>query len=133
MLSGETAAGKYPVDNKMYHTAVIVAGFAAIVTGLIMMKRIQTPFLTRDPYLFTDQAWGVMYVLHGLAGVLMVTLTLAHVYFAVRPEKFWITKSMIFGWISRRNYLEHHDPQRWRVPTAPLPPPGKTEERKIAV
>jgi cytochrome b subunit of formate dehydrogenase len=126
-------AGKYPVDNKMYHTAVIVAGFAAIVTGLIMMKRIQTPFLTRDPYLFTDQTWGVMYVLHGLAGVLMVTLTLAHVYFAVRPEKFWITKSMIFGWISRRNYLEHHDPQRWRVPTAPLPPPGKTEERKIAV
>jgi hypothetical protein len=22
---------------------------------------------------------------------------------------------MIFGWITRRNYLEHHDPARWKV------------------
>ena len=36
-------------------------------------------------------------------------------YFAVRPEKWWITKSMILGWITRRQYLEHHEPARWRV------------------
>ena len=29
--------------------------------------------------------------------------------------KMFITKSMIFGSISRENYLEHHDPQRWVV------------------
>jgi hypothetical protein len=52
-------------------------------------------------------------VLHGLAGVSLVGLVMAHVYFAVRPEKWWITKSMILGWITRRQYLEHHDPQRW--------------------
>ena len=40
---------------------------------------------------------------------------IAHVYFAVRPEKWWITKSMIFGWITRRQYLEHHEPARWPV------------------
>ena len=50
---------------------------------------------------------------HGLAGVALVGLVIAHVYFAVRPEKWWITKSMIVGWITRRQYLEHHDPQRW--------------------
>ena len=22
---------------------------------------------------------------------------------------------MIFGWITRRQYLEHHEPERWRV------------------
>jgi hypothetical protein len=46
---------------------------------------------------------------------------IAHVYFAVRPEKWWITKGMILGWITRRNYLQHHDPERWKVqgPKAP--------------
>jgi formate dehydrogenase subunit gamma len=126
-------AGKYPVDNKMYHNAIIATGFAAVVTGLFMMVRIQTPFLTRNPYLFSDQTWGWMYVLHGAGGVALVGLTVAHIYFAIRPEKIWITKSMIFGSIGRREYLEHHDPQRWIVPTSPVPPPSESEQKKIAV
>ncbi len=62
-----------------------------------------------------DATWGFTYVLHGLAGVGLVGLVIAHVYFAVRPDKWWITKGMIFGFIPRRLYLEHHDPQRWKV------------------
>ena len=50
---------------------------------------------------------------HGLMGVGFVGLVIAHIYFALRPEKLWITKAMIFGTISRREYLEHHDPDRW--------------------
>ena len=65
-----------------------------------MMKKVQTPFLTRDPYILADPTWGWMYVGHGVAGVALVGLTMAHVYFAIRPEKFWITKSMLFGTIS---------------------------------
>ena len=38
-----------------------------------------------------------------------------HVYFAVRPEKLDITKSMIFGSMSREFYLEHYDPERWSL------------------
>ena len=56
--------------------------------------------------------------LSGLAGVGLVGLVIAHVYFAVRPDKWWITKSMILGWITRRQYLEHHEPSRWPVGTA---------------
>ena len=41
--------------------------------------------------------WGMMYVLHGLAGVGLIALIMVHVYFGVRPEKLPITKSMIFG------------------------------------
>jgi formate dehydrogenase subunit gamma len=108
-------AGKYPFDNKMYHTAIVLSALAVMPTGLFMMKRIQTPLFVRNPYLFTDTAWGYMYVLHGLTGIALVFLTMAHVYFAIRPEKFWITKSMVFGDVSRENYLEHHDPQRWVV------------------
>jgi hypothetical protein len=50
-----------------------------------------------------------------MAGVALVGLVIAHVYFAVRPEKWWITRAMLVGWITRRQYLEHHDPQRWIV------------------
>ena len=76
-------------------------------------------FFTSTPVkvsgVFGDTTWGITYVTHGLAGVGLVGLVIAHVYFAVRPEKWWITKSMILGWITRRQYLEHHDPDRWTV------------------
>lgn len=106
---------KYPLENKLYHVVVMWAGLAAVVTGVFMMKRVETPLFTRDPYLFGDMTWGWMYVLHGLAGVGFVALVTVHVYFAIRPEKLFITKSMIFGWITREQYLEHHDPGRWPV------------------
>ncbi|MGB7267574.1 MAG: cytochrome b/b6 domain-containing protein, partial [Terracidiphilus sp.] len=60
---------KYPLENKLYHGAVMIAGLAVIITGLFMMKRVQTGIFTRNPYLFSDMTWGLMYVLHGLAGV----------------------------------------------------------------
>jgi cytochrome b subunit of formate dehydrogenase len=97
--------------------AILVVGFAAIITGLFMMARIRTPLITRNPYLLSDSTWGFTYVLHGFAGVSLVGLVIAHVYFAVRPDKWWITKSMLLGWITRRQYLEHHDPHRWSVKT----------------
>jgi len=108
---------KYPLENKLYHLAILCAGLAVIGTGLLMMKRVQTPFFTRNPYVFgfSDMTWGWMYVLHGLTGIALVALIIAHVYFALRPEKMFITKSMIFGWMSREKYLEHHDPQRWVI------------------
>jgi hypothetical protein len=53
-----------------------------------------------------------------------------HVYFGLRPEKRPITKSMIFGWMSRDFYLEEHDPARWPVGASSSPsrlPGAKTE------
>ena len=106
---------KYPLGHRLYHLTIVIAGLAAVATGTFMMVRVQTPLFTRNPYLFGDGTWGVVYVTHGLAGVGLVGLVIAHVYFAVRPEKWWITKSMIFGWVTRREYLEHHEPSRWVV------------------
>lgn len=107
--------GKYPLGNRLYHLVIVIAAFAVMATGLFMMVRLRTPLWTRDPYLFSDATWGFTYVVHGMAGVSLVGLVMAHVYFAIRPEKWWITKSMILGWITRRQYLEHHDPDRWVV------------------
>jgi len=110
---------KYPLENKLYHAAIIVSGLAAIGTGVFMMFRVRTIVFPRNPYLFNDMTWGVMYVLHGLAGVGLIALVTVHVYFAVRPEKLNITKSMIFGSMKREFYLTHYDSQRWIVELPP--------------
>lgn len=110
---------KYPMENKLYHFIIVLAGLSVTLTGVFMMFRVRTAIFPRNPYLFGDMTWGLMYVLHGLAGVGLVALVMAHVYFAVRPEKFDITKSMIFGSITREHYLEHHDPERWAPESGP--------------
>jgi len=110
---------KYPLENKLYHGVVMLAGLLVIVTGICMMFRVRTGFLPRDPYLFSDMTWGMMYVLHGLAGVGLITLTIVHVYFAIRPEKLPITASMIVGSMSREFYLKEHDPSRWVIEGLP--------------
>ena len=107
--------GKYPLDHKLYHTAVMLAGLAVIGTGLVMMFRIENALIPRNAYLLSEPTWGLMYTLHGLGAVLFVMLTLTHIYFAIRPDKFWLTKSMLFGSVDREHYLDHHDPERWVV------------------
>ncbi len=106
---------KYPLDNKLYHGAIIATGLTAIATGVFMLARVQTIFFPRNPYLFADMTWGLIYVLHGLAGIGLIALVTVHIYFAIRPEKIEITRSMIFGTMSRDFYVKEHDPERWRV------------------
>jgi thiosulfate reductase cytochrome b subunit len=122
--------GKYPLENKLYHLTILLTGLSVIGTGLFMLKRVRTPFFVRNPYLFGDTTWGWMYVLHGLAGVGLVGLIIVHIYFAVRPEKQFLTRSMIFGWISRDKYLEHYDPQRWPVDKE-APEAGSAPSREV--
>jgi cytochrome b subunit of formate dehydrogenase len=109
---------KYPLENKLFHGVIILCGLSVIVTGVFMMFRVRTVFFPRNPYLFSDMTWGLMYVLHGLAGVGLIALIMMHVYFGLRPEKLAITKSMIFGWMDRDFYLQEHDPKRWMVETS---------------
>ena len=110
-------SGKYPLDNKLYHAVIILCGLAVTLTGVFMMFRVRTGIFPRNPYLFSDMTWGLMYVLHGLAGVGLIGLVVVHVYFAIRPEKLPITYSMIFGTMKRDYYLHEHDPERWVVHT----------------
>ena len=55
-------SGKYPLGNRLYHLAIVVAGLTAIGTGLFMMSRVRTPLFARNPYLLSDSTWGVTYV-----------------------------------------------------------------------
>ena len=122
-------APKYPIDHKMFHHAAAVSSLAAIVTGILMMLRIDTPswipFIggPAEPYaLLTEGQWGIMYIVHGVSGVALIALVITHIYFAIRPDKWWITKSMIYGFISRDKYVENFDPALWPVPGAGTAP-----------
>ena len=105
--------GKYLFSQKLYHLGIAVVLLVTIVTGLMMMVRVDGPFWERNPYWLADQTWGVIYVLHGLAALISITMIMLHIYFALRPEKFHFTRSMIAGWITRGEHRRQHDPERW--------------------
>jgi cytochrome b subunit of formate dehydrogenase len=105
--------GKYPLGNKLFHLAALACGLCLAATGALLLVRVRTPFFTRDPYLLGDQAWGLVYLLHGFAGAALIALTIIHIYFALRPEKLPVTVAMIRGSMDRAYVLGHHDPSRW--------------------
>ncbi|MSR23440.1 MAG: hypothetical protein EXR92_07860 [Gemmatimonadetes bacterium] len=109
--------GKWGMENVVFHHLTAVAGVAVVATGILMMSRVDTWFWSADPYRWaiTDANWGLIFVIHGVASVSFIGLIMAHLYFAVRPDKFWITKSMFRGWITKEEYLEHCNPERWPV------------------
>ncbi len=107
--------GKYPILQKLYHHGIAVIVLTLVGTGAVMMVKIDTPFWQRDPYLLSAKTWGWIYVAHDLAALAVLALVMIHIYFAIRPEKLWITRSMILGWITRREYTEHHDPEIWNA------------------
>jgi formate dehydrogenase subunit gamma len=54
-----------------------------------------------------------VFVAHGMATLISITMIIVHVYFALRPEKRYFLRSMISGWITRREYEDNHDPELW--------------------
>jgi cytochrome b subunit of formate dehydrogenase len=126
--------GKYPFDHRAYHHTIIVIALASICTGLVMMARIDTPFWTRNPYIVSDATVGLIFVIHGLAGVTLIFLIASHIYFALRPEKHWITWSMIRGWVDREHYLAHFDPSKWVVTGEKkvVPPSGALADSSVS-
>lgn len=111
------AAGKYSLAQKLIHYLFTLVVGITIITGCLMLVKIDTPWWERDPYWLQEGTWGIIYVLHDFGALLLITMLMAHVYFALRPEKLHFTRSMIFGWITRAEYEKHHDPSQWRVDT----------------
>jgi formate dehydrogenase subunit gamma len=94
-------AVKYSIAQRLMHHAMALTVLAAVITGLLMLKKIRTPLLVRDPYFLGAGSWGVVYFIHGLAALAAVTLLMIHVYFALIPENRRYLHAMIRGWMSR--------------------------------
>lgn len=109
--------GKWGVENKIFHHLTGLAGLGVVATGLLMMFRVDTWLWSANPYVLSQGSafWGWVYTLHGLTAVGFVGLLIAHIYLAARPDNWWITRSMFKGWITGREYVQHHDPALWPV------------------
>jgi cytochrome b subunit of formate dehydrogenase len=106
-------AAKYTLAQKLMHAAMGTAVTVATVTGVIMLAKVDTPLWARNPYLLEASTWGVIYVLHGASALVTLTLTMAHVYFSLLPEKRAYLRAMIGGQLGRAEAAQFHDPTRW--------------------
>jgi thiosulfate reductase cytochrome b subunit len=105
--------GKYNGLQKLSPLGIAVLVLAIVASGLLMLLKIDTPWWRRNPYVLADYQWGAIYAVHGLAAMALVTMVMVHIYFALRPDEWRLTRSMFRGWITRAEYEEHHDKQRW--------------------
>ncbi len=99
-IAGCTAAfkpAKYNAYQKGYHWSSVLILLALVVTGLLMLLKIDTPLWRRDPSILTDPQWGVVYVIHGLSSLALLFLIIVHIYFSILPEHRAVLGSMIAG------------------------------------
>lgn len=107
--------GRYPLLQKLYHHGIALFVLSIVATGIVMMAKIDGPLWVRNPYLLSSNSWAAIYVLHDLAALAVLAAIMIHVYFALRPDKLWNTRAMIFGWITGSEYAAHYDPALWRA------------------
>jgi formate dehydrogenase subunit gamma len=127
----EQRPGKWGVENKVFHHLTALAGFGVIFTGIVMMLRIKTWFWEANPYFndISETTVGLVFLIHGVSAASFVGLLMAHIYFALRPDKLWFTRSMFKGWITREEYLGHFNPARWVVAKTGAKQAAPDEER----
>ena len=61
----------------MFHHAATIATLGAAVTGVLMMYRVDNFLLPQNTYMFSDAAWGWIYVIHGVSGIALIFLVIA--------------------------------------------------------
>lgn len=105
--------GKFSLAQKLMHQFIAVLTLAGIITGLMMMVRIDTPLWERDPYWLNADTWGVVFFIHGLVAVIFVSVIMLHIYFSIRPESRMYLRSIFKGWITAEEYTKKHDTELW--------------------
>jgi thiosulfate reductase cytochrome b subunit len=111
-LDGNTKPGKYSPVQKSMHAVVTILTLLVIGSGLLMFLQIDTPWWERTNSM-GEGMLGLVFFVHGISTLGLVGVICLHVYFALRPEKLFYTRSMIKGWISKDELAANHDPQRW--------------------
>lgn len=94
---GVEDAAKYDLGQKLYHWSVAAVILALAVSGAIMLAKIDTPLWRRDPAILSDGDWGLVYVCHGAASMLLIFFLILHVYFAFLPEHRRLLAAMVLG------------------------------------
>lgn len=105
--------GKYSFEQKGMHWAMTFLVLAVIATGITLFLHINTPWWDR-PSVPDEGTLGIFFLLHGTATLGLIAFTAIHIYFALRPEKRFYTRSMVTGWISEAEMKANHDTNKWK-------------------
>jgi len=132
---------EYPGAQKMLHAGVTGATLGLIVTGLVLLRRLNVPFLWDGTREFTFLGIGFTlgqagslglvswsFVVHDFLAIAMVSLVMGHVYFALRPQEWGVTRSMITGNVPVEMYAEKYDPRSWTVGAQTAADGGRPDE-----
>ena len=117
---------KYSFAQKGMHATVTVLSILVIGSGLVLFAMIDTPWWERSNSI-SEATLGWMFFLHGLSTLALIAVTALHIYFGLRPEKLFYTRSMIKGWISEDELAANHDPERWGPDEPASPNVSSTE------
>lgn len=104
--------GKYSVAQKCLHATITVLTILVVVSGLVMFAMIDTPWWDRSNSL-SESTLGWTFLIHGLSTLALIGVICLHMYFGLRPEKLFYTRSMLKGWISKSELEANHDPNEW--------------------
>jgi len=96
-LLSHDGPGKYSASQKLYHLGVSVIVLFLLISGGLMLAKIDTDFWRRDPSILSDQDWSIVYVCHGAAASLLLFFLILHIYFAFLPEHRRLLIAMLFG------------------------------------
>lgn len=105
-------SGKYSFAQKGIHWAMTLLVLLVIATGLLMFSVMDSPWWARSNWM-QESTLGWTFVFHGLSTLGLVGLISLHIYFSLRPEKRFYTRSMIKGWISEHEHQANHDSELW--------------------
>lgn len=132
---------KYPSAQKLLHWGVTGATLGLILTGLVLLRRVSLQPLwsaTREFSVLgirfglgTGDAMGLVswsFVLHDFLAIATVSLVMGHIYFALRPNEWAITRSMITGTVDVDHYAEKYSPASWAVGGRATPDGGELGE-----
>jgi len=50
-----------------------------------------------------------------MAAMTIVAIVIIHLYFTLMPDSWYMLRAMVCGWISRKEYAQHHDAARWKA------------------
>ena len=113
-LNKNLKSGKYTPAQKSMHMIVSILTLLVIGSGIIMFLQIDTPWWGRTNAL-SETTLGIIFFIHGISTLALIGVICLHIYFGLRPEKLFYTRSMIKGWISKEEMHTQHDPQRWKA------------------
>ena len=59
---GKVRGGKYSLEQKLMHHGITLFSLVSLVTGWLLLLKIDTPIWEKNPFIFEASTWGIIYL-----------------------------------------------------------------------